>query len=158
MVSDREKPAARLHILFATDAPIAVILRTGPSRHTQMWLWETDCDRFTPGQWFKQAVYPHACHLHPSGKYVFLSLGDYRRRGGKWWERQLRSYQTISRPPYFTALAFLPVSETSRTKGGLSRDVRLSLIVGFKNLPIFVEMHRKTGRSSPSILLGFGAG
>src|SRR5690606_2785898 len=125
---DDSKLPARLHIMFASDQPVAVILRQGPSRHMQMWLWDTDLDKFTPGQWFKQMVKPDWCRIHPSGKYVYLSLADYRHRGRSWGARSLGSYKVVSKPPYFTALAFVPDFEStehkSRIEPGCPEEVK----------------------------------
>ncbi|GAB4265459.1 MAG: hypothetical protein Kow0013_13630 [Pararhodobacter sp.] len=95
-------PPARLEILFARDVPRAVILRTGPSRHTRMILWDTRRDAFTDGQWVKHRIYAQRCHLSPDGKhFVYCGFRPFRPDG-----RSLGGYTAISRPPFFTALWF----------------------------------------------------
>lgn len=86
------RPPARLRILFAPEAPVAVVYRRGPSKWTQMWLWETDRDRFTPGQWIKGYVHGDST-LSPDGRYVIS-----RVMSGE-------QHTVLSRPPFFTALA-----------------------------------------------------
>ena len=83
---------ARLTILFAPQAPIAVIYRRGPSHWTQMWLWKTDTDEFMPGQWIKGYVHEDST-LSPDGRYVISRVmsGD--------------QHTVLSRPPFFSALA-----------------------------------------------------
>lgn len=52
-------------MLFASRAPVAVILRRGPRTHWQLILWDTRRDTFTPGQWMKGLV--KLMGLSPSG-------------------------------------------------------------------------------------------
>lgn len=83
---------ARLMVLFAPEAPLAVIYRQGPTQWTQMWLWNTETDVFVPGQWIKGRVKEHSS-LSPDGRYVISRImsGD--------------QHTVLSRPPYFSALA-----------------------------------------------------
>jgi hypothetical protein len=94
---------ARLHVLLAREAPIAVIIRRGPSAWVQLIHWDTKRDIFTPGQWFKGRVYENKCDLSPDGKLLIYfalkgSNGQKRPDYGFTWT-------AISKPPYFTALA-----------------------------------------------------
>ena len=83
---------ARLTVLLAPGTPVAVVYRRGPAKWTQMWLWRTDTDEFTPGQWIKGYVHDDST-LSPDGRYVISRVmsGD--------------QHTVLSRPPYFTALA-----------------------------------------------------
>lgn len=55
----------RLDILFAREAPRAVILRRGPRRHFHLIAWDLRKDRFEHGQWMKGHV--RLCDLSPDG-------------------------------------------------------------------------------------------
>ena len=93
---------ARLTVLFAPEAPIAVIYRLGPAKKTQMWLWNTETDEFTPGQWINGQIHDDSS-LSPDGRYVI--------------SRVMRKDQhtVLSHPPFFFALA---VSVTGLCMGG----------------------------------------
>ncbi len=92
---------ARLYVILAREAPVAVIFRRGPSRWVQMIKWHTDTDTFEEGQWFKGRVYESKCDLSPDGKlliYFVLKANRVHPDYGYTWT-------AISKPPYFTALA-----------------------------------------------------
>lgn len=57
-------------------------------------------DTFTPGQWLKGRIYERRCDLSPDGLQLLYFASDQRRKTSSWI--------SISRPPYFTALAFWP--------------------------------------------------
>jgi hypothetical protein len=90
----------RLWVLQAKSAPVAVILRRGPSRQVQMIRWDQQDDSFLCGQWFKGRVYERRCDLSPDGKYLLSFAANHKPPHGTW--------TAISRPPYFTALALWP--------------------------------------------------
>ena len=97
----KNMPPPRLHVLLAREAPVAVILKRGPTQWAQMILWDTKRDIFTPGQWFKGRVYENKCDLSPDGKlliYFVLKGNSVQPDYGYTWT-------AISKPPYFTALA-----------------------------------------------------
>ncbi len=83
---------ARLKVLFAPEAPIAVIYRLGPAKKTQVWLWNTEVDEFTPGQWIDGRA-QESSTLSPDGRYVITHV--------------MRNNQVtvLSHPPFFAALA-----------------------------------------------------
>lgn len=112
-------PPARLSILFARQAPLAVILRTGPVRATRMILWDTDRDTFTDGQWVRHKIYAPRCDLSPDGRYLIYFAYRHHDRTG----RHLGGFTAISRPPWFRALAMLPFGSTWGG-GGLFPDRR----------------------------------
>jgi hypothetical protein len=82
---------ARLYVLFATEAPVAVVIRRGPSQWSQLILWNTDTDEFTPGQWIKDNV--DYASLSPDGRYLAAGV------------MKDEQYMIVSRPPFFSALA-----------------------------------------------------
>lgn len=92
------RPPARLVGYFARSAPICATIRRGSSRYSQMILWHTDKDEFTPGQWMKGSV--NFATLSADGRYMAMAISDPRKRG----EPYSRNICTICKPPYFTAL------------------------------------------------------
>lgn len=56
----------RLDVLFASNAPNAVILRRGPRTHWRLIAWDLRRDIFTPGQWMRGHI--KLCDLSPSGE------------------------------------------------------------------------------------------
>lgn len=87
---------SRLWILFAEEAPVAVIVRRGPTDWTQLILWHTDTDRFEPGQWLHGNI--KFASLSRDGRHI--AMGVMAKSRGAFEE-----YTIVSRPPYFTALA-----------------------------------------------------
>lgn len=99
------KGFCRLNVILATEAPIGVIFRRGPTNWVQLIKWETDSDTFTPGQWFRGRIYTERCDLSPDGSKLVYFAAKYHRwatiGGSSYWE----SWTAISKLPYFTALA-----------------------------------------------------
>jgi hypothetical protein len=100
---NRAAPECSLYGFLASEAPIGVILRRGPSKFVQMIKWNTDDDTFELGQWFKGRVYEGRSDLSIDGsifgyearKFDGITMRD--KGFGEWWS-------AMSRPPYFTAL------------------------------------------------------
>ena len=109
-------PKTTLYLFFARENDRAVILRRGPTKQCRMILWHRDTDRFEDGQWIKQKVYPERCHLSPDGAHFMFFALD-----GHWSARTGGTYNAISLPPYWTALALFPVGDTW-TMGGAFVD------------------------------------
>lgn len=65
----------RLEMVFAANAPKAVILRRGPKRHFHLIDWNLKDDSFTHGQWMKGIV--RLCHLSPSGDKLLYWAAQY---------------------------------------------------------------------------------
>ena len=91
---------ARLYALIAPKSSTAVLLRRGPSDHVRMISWDLKTDIFTPGQWLKHRVYERRCDLSPDGRYFIYFAANYAK--------EISTYSAISKPPFFTALAFWP--------------------------------------------------
>jgi hypothetical protein len=117
-MSDPESPC-RLYVYLASDAPVAVVLRRGPSAWSRLSLWHTDTDTFEHGQWLHGRVYPRRCDLSPDGS--LFAYFVHKATGGP--EVQVDSWAAVSRPPYFTALALWPVG-TTYFAGGFFVDDR----------------------------------
>lgn len=92
--------STRLWVLIARKAPVAAIIRRGPSRQVQLIKWNLDKDTFEFGQWFKGRVYERRCDLSPSGTLLVYFAATYRE--------PLRSWTAVSKLPWFTALALWP--------------------------------------------------
>jgi hypothetical protein len=95
---------ARLFILLASEAPVGVILRRGPSGQVLLIRWNLEQDTFEEGQWLKGRVYERRCDLSPDGELLLYFAADQRR--------SMSSWTAVSRPPYFTALALWPKNNT----------------------------------------------
>lgn len=116
----------RLSVYLAADAPLAVVLRRGPSSWVRLSLWHTEDDTFEHGQWMKNRVYERRCDLSADGSlFVYFAFGasSHDPEPGK------DSWVAVSRPPWFTALA-LWFSGTTYHTGGLFPDGR-ALWLGF---------------------------
>src|ERR1700694_5923621 len=100
----------RLFVYLARSAPIALVLRRGPSSWARLSIWHTDTDTFEHGQWFKGRVYEHRCDVSPDGSlFVYFA----RKGGGpSLGKLHVDSWVAISRSPWFTALALWPVGGT----------------------------------------------
>lgn len=90
---------ARLVVVVATAAPVAVVIRRGPSHWSQLIKWNLEADEFEPGQWLKGVI--HEASLSPNGQHIALEVMGGRSRIGSWKDTQ---YAVVSRVPYFTAL------------------------------------------------------
>ena len=73
----------RTDVLFASRAPVAVVLRRGPRTHWQLLLWNTRTDAFTPGQWMKGLV--KLCDLSPDGTKLIYWAAQYHSSAR--WQR-----------------------------------------------------------------------
>jgi hypothetical protein len=98
------RPNARLFVLLARTAPIAVIFRRGPAKHVLMITWNLEQDTFEYGQWFKGRIYERRCDLSPEGDMLLYFAGNHRKPYYTW--------SAVSRPPFFTALALWPIGDT----------------------------------------------
>ena len=66
----------RIDVLFARDAPKAVILRRGPKRHYHLIAWDLNSDTLTHGQWMK-ATDLRLCDLSPDGGRLIYWASQY---------------------------------------------------------------------------------
>lgn len=117
------RSACRLFVIRAFDAPLAVILRRGPSRWYHLILWNMDRDTFTEGAWFRGRIYEEKCDLSPDGKLFVYSAFKPMQIG----ERSAQAWTAISRPPYVTPLAIWPQASTYEGGGRFYGNRRLAL-------------------------------
>jgi hypothetical protein len=90
-------PPPRLKLFFAKKAPVCVIIRRGPSRYSQMVVWNTETDEITEGQWVKAKV--DYLTLNSLGTHAAIGMTARGRT-----TNQYLNYAVFCRPPYFTAL------------------------------------------------------
>ncbi len=96
-------PQISLTLYFARLNAKAVILRRGPHKMARLILWDRATDTFEDGQWLRARVYEERCDLSADGAHFIYFALD-----GRWHGESSGSYSAISRPPYFTAVAFFP--------------------------------------------------
>jgi hypothetical protein len=89
--------STRIFRILARSAPVAVLLRRGPSRQVLLIKWNLGSDTLEYGQWFKGRIYERRCDLSPSGDLLLNFAAKYKE--------PLRSWSAISKPPFLTALA-----------------------------------------------------
>jgi len=99
---------ARLHVLFARKQPLAVVLRRGPANQVATLMWDRRRDTFQLGQWLKGKIDGPLSDLSPRGGHLLCAV----RKGMKTWT-------TISRAPYLTAVAFYPHDHDYSGGGGV---------------------------------------
>jgi hypothetical protein len=92
-----EPAPARLHVLMASKAPLAVLLRRGPSKQVCTVLWNRKDDTFQLGQWLKGRIYERCSDLSPDGKSLitYVTKGREQDVGYNW--------MAISEAPYLKA-------------------------------------------------------
>ena len=103
----RQAASCQLYVLTAREAPVAVILRRGPSDWYHVIRWRTDTDRFEPGAWFHGRIYEEKCDLSPDGELLL-----YFALQGNWDSAYRGSWTAISRAPWLHALGLWPQGDT----------------------------------------------
>jgi hypothetical protein len=91
---------ARLHVLFASAAPWAVVIRRGPSKSVCSILWDRRTDTFELGQWLRGRIYERRSDLSPDGRHLI-----YFAMNGRWTAETKGSWTAISRAPWLKATA-----------------------------------------------------
>ena len=105
----------RLFVIPARDAPVAAVLRRGPSGWYQVIRWDTSRDEFVDGAWFRGRIYEDKCDLSPDGELLVYFCHGGRSRPG-----YTDSWTAVSRLPWLSALALWP---SGTTYGGGGRFV-----------------------------------
>ncbi|MEQ8456668.1 MAG: hypothetical protein RLO52_42740 [Sandaracinaceae bacterium] len=93
--TDRTSPKTSSYGIVARDADMVVVLRRGPSKHAQLLRWDLSTDRVEAGQWLVGVVELGASGVSPRGELFVYAA---RKRGVR--------FTAISRPPFFTPLAY----------------------------------------------------
>lgn len=122
-----------LFVIPARDASVAVILRRGPSAWYHVILWETRCDDFIHGAWFKGRIYEEKCDLSPDGKLFIYSVYQGSRVGSSFTD----SWTAVSRPPWLHALVLWPQGTTYGGGGQFTSPLTLWGVSGLCTHPDF---------------------
>jgi hypothetical protein len=85
-------------VLTAAAAPVAVVLRRGPSRFAHVVRIDLDAGAVDHGAWLRGRLFPRRSALSPDGRLLGYLAHTARRPP---WD----VYVAISRPPWLTALA-----------------------------------------------------
>lgn len=104
------KPKVRLHIFLARRALVGVILRSGPSKWTEMIRWDLQRGTFERGQWFHGSIYPERCDLSPMGDKFIYFVGQWKARNEA--DGYAATWTAVCEPPYFTAQTLWPKGDT----------------------------------------------
>jgi hypothetical protein len=115
----RMNQKARISFFLNSSSSKAVIFRRGPSKWTQLLLWDLDNTQIQEGQWFKGRVYLEKSDFSPNGDYLALALAKYPNKNNEGEKNY--SWLSISKPPYFSALLTL-ISKDGQTCGGYFAD------------------------------------
>jgi len=143
---------SRLFVLLAERAPVAVIVRRGPSAWTQLVLWNTQTDAFTPGAWFRGRIYAEKCDVSPDGQLFVYAAHQGHRLGSTYTD----SWTAVSRPPWLHALVLWPMGTTYGGGGKFVSDRRLIVrgarnahekhpLRGLELVPGAADIHRSSG-------------
>jgi len=92
----------RLHVLFARQSDVAVVLRRGPSKSVCSILWHRADDSFEIGQWMRGRIYERRADLSPDGRWLIYFAMD-----GRWTSETGGSWTAISRTPWLRAVVLL---------------------------------------------------
>jgi hypothetical protein len=120
--------ACRLSFVFASDAPVAVVLRRGPTKWVELVKWDTARDKFLDGQWLHGRIYAERCGLSPNGKLFVYFAAKYGMVDKS--EGYDDTFTAVSKPPYLTALALWPHGDTYGGGGRFIDDATLRLAYG----------------------------
>lgn len=104
----REIPP-RLNALLASDAPVGIVFRRGPSKLVRVFLWDRERDIFKPRQLFKGKIYPDRSDLSPDGRHmIYFAMGGV----GRFIPATKGTWTAISRVPSLTAIALWGQGDT----------------------------------------------
>jgi hypothetical protein len=76
----KKHPSPRLSVLLASEAPVGVVFRRGPTKLVRAILWDRSTDEFEPGQWFQGKIYADRSDLSPDGRHMIY----FAMRGVAW--------------------------------------------------------------------------
>jgi hypothetical protein len=113
-------PPCRLYVLVATHAPLALIVRRGPSTWWHLLKWDLERLTVEPGAWFRGTLYPRRSDISPDGRlFGYFAL----RNSPPPWD----TYFAVSKVPWLTALAAWQTGGTWTGGCQFSRDGRLTI-------------------------------
>ena len=74
--TDQSCHPPRLSVLLASEAPVGVVLRRGPTKFVRFIMWDRANDKFRLGQWFKGRIFPDRSDISPNGKHmIYFAMG-----------------------------------------------------------------------------------
>jgi len=104
-LSTPQRSAPRLYVLLARAAPVALVLRRGPTGWFHLLRWDLDTLTVDPGAWFHGTIYPRRCEISGDGRlFAYFALTG---RSAPW-----DTYYAVSKVPWLTALAAWRVGST----------------------------------------------
>lgn len=119
----------KLFVIPAKDAPVAAILRRGPSKWYHVIQWDTRRDVFSSGAWFKGRIYEEKCDVSPDGRlFLYFVLKGSRSRTDF-----THAWTAVSRLPWLHALVLWPQG-TTYGGGGRFIDNRTVSVRGVPDL------------------------
>jgi len=76
-------------VLLASEAPVGVVFRRGPTKMVRVIVWDRTNDKFKPGPWFKGRIYVDRSDLSPDGRHmIYFAMGGVAwaipATGGTW--------------------------------------------------------------------------
>src|SRR5688500_7460042 len=95
--------APRIHVLLASQAPVGLVSRRGPTRSVATPLWDRERDEFKLCRWCRARICERRCERAPDGKKLL-----YFAMNGQWASEVRGAWTAISRAPYLKALALFP--------------------------------------------------
>jgi hypothetical protein len=113
-------PPCRLYVLVATHAPVALVVRRGPSIWWHLLRWDLDRLTLEPGAWLKGTLYPRRSDISPDGRlFGYFAL----RSSPPPWD----TYFAVAKLPWLTALAAWRTSGTWTGGCEFDRHGRLTI-------------------------------
>jgi hypothetical protein len=99
----------RLSVLLASEAPVGVVLRRGPSKLVRLVIWDRSNDKFKPGPWFRGRIFADRSDISPDGRHmIYFAMG-----GVKWAISATRgTWTAISELPSLKATALWGQGDT----------------------------------------------
>jgi hypothetical protein len=133
------KPPCRLEFVFSAKAPLAVILRRGPSRWVRLVVWHTKNDHFMDGEWWRGRIYAEKCGLSPDGQLLVYFGYQWKPR---YIPKGIFAFTAVSKPPSFKPIALWPADSFWGGGGRFLDNLTVSLNYGKGCLP---EAHPSFG-------------
>jgi hypothetical protein len=119
MTSTADPPPPRLHVIPARSAPIAAVLRRGPSEWWHVLRWNLESLTVEPGAWLHGRIYPRRCDVSPDGRL----LAYFAMSGPPPWD----GFYGVAKLPWLKALAAWWVGNTWATGCEFHADGALAL-------------------------------
>lgn len=91
--------SCKLSVIPASAAPVAAVIRQGPSRRFQVLRWDLDTFELEPGGVLRGKLLVSACNVSPDGKLFGYSAIGVRAPDSPWFE-----FFAVSKLPWLTAL------------------------------------------------------